>query len=653
GTVADRLLQPGRVVGEDPHRPPATPSLTPTLEKSMDARSACWFVVLPDRDLLPGLLDRLRSRSRPAAFRVVPHPSGRPWLVGCWSDDEVTVCSVGEVRLAVAGTCSLSAAELALRARRIRATADIEAALSGAHGSFHVLASVAGRSYVRGSFSGKGRVYRAEVDGGVLCADRAATLARLTGAEVDTAQLALRLAGYSVPHPLAGGALWRGVSAVLPYEAVELEPEGGARTLRWWQPPEAELPLREAAAGLREALERAVALRVGPGEVVGADLSGGMDSTSLCFLAAEAGARLVAVTLDWSAPGNEDRRYATHAARHLPHIEHVVFPSADLPAHFTGLDERLDPGDGPVPVQRDRLQQRYLAQEMRARGAGLRLSGHGGDHIVQPPPSYVHGLLRRSPVSGMRHVTGLRARHRRPLGATVKALLDGRSYASWLTDTAGRLRMPAAWQDFGWGLSPGLPPWASEQAVELCRAQLCAAARDGVEPLDRERGRHAWLAAAQRAGLIDGHLSHHAALMGLPLHSPFCDDAVIEAALAARPHEAASPWSYKPLLAAAMDGLVPAPILRRTTKDHCGQEWQEGVRRNRRSLAAWAEDSRLVAAGVADEEALGRALLAPALLTGGAGELEATLSVEAWLRDVEHQEALDEARETNGAPTAR
>jgi asparagine synthase (glutamine-hydrolysing) len=264
----------------------------------------------------------------------------------------------------------------------------------------------------------------------------------------------------------------------------------------------------------------------------------------------------------------------------------------------------------------------------------------------------VHGLLRRSPAAGLRHAAGQRARYRRPFRTTVEALLDRRSYASWLADAAEQLRLPAVRADFGWGVAPRLPLWASDQAVELCREQLRAAARDAVEPLHRERGRHAWIAAAQWAGLTAGHLGHHSALAGLPVHAPFCDDAVIAAALAARPHEAASPWSYKPLLAAAMDGLVPEHILRRTTKDHCMREWQDGLRLHRRTLATWAEDSRLVAAGLADEEALRRALLSPGLLTGGAGELEATLAAEAWLRDVEHQEGPDHMREMNGAPTA-
>ncbi|WP_436956101.1 asparagine synthase-related protein [Streptomyces sp. SudanB182_2057] len=603
--------------------------------------------------MAPGLVGLLREIAGSAAVRVLSHASGRPWLVGCWPDEELTACAVGDVRLALAGTCSLNPAELAARARQITDAAHIEPVLSGVHGCFHVLASVAGHTYARGSFSGQRRVYRAEAGGVTVLAGQSRVLARLTGAELDTAQLALRLSGDTVPHPLGWGVLWRGVHAVLPGTAVELVRDGEVRTRRWWDPPEAQLPLEEAAAGLREALERAVALRVRADEVVGADLSGGMDSTSLCFLAARAGARLVTVTMNAGASTNEDLRYATQAVGHLPRVEHLVFEPADLPAHFSGLDERVDLGDEPSAVVRTRVEQRYLAERMRARGARLRLSGFGGDQVIQSNPSYVHGLLRHSPAAGLRHAAGWRARHRRPLGAVMRALLDRGSYAAWLAEAAGLLRTPVTADDLRWGWRPHLPPWASEQAVQLCRERLLAAARDATEPLHRERGRHTWLAGAQSGGRLAGHLAHCGQLAALPYHSPYCDDAVIAAALTARPHEATSPWSYKPLLAAAMRGLVPEAILCRTTKDQFGHEWQGGLRRNRDTLAAWAEDSRLVAAGLADEDALRRALLSPQLLTGKTAELETTLGVEAWLRSLEHQHTPHGTRETNSAPTTR
>ena len=605
-----------------------------------------WFVVLPDREIHPDVMRRLRQR----AAQVVAHPSGRPWLVGTWSPGELTVAVAGEARLAVAGTCSLTAEELTVRAGRLRGVAGVESALSPSNGSFHVIASVGGRTYVRGTLSGERRVYLTTVEGGIVCADRARTLAWLGGAQLDTAQLAVRLAGLTAPHPVAGGALWRGIHRVIPGEALHLDPGGQWRTARWWHAPEGELPLSEAASALRQALSEAVALRVRPGEVLGADLSGGMDSTSLCFLAAEAGAHLVTATLHWSAPGNEDHAYARHAAEHLPRSEHLVFPAAELPAHFTALDDRRDPGDEPSAALRDWAQQYHVAEAMRARGAVHRLSGHGGDHVVQPPDTYVHALLRRSPLMGLRHAAGLRARRRWPLVAGARMLLDSRSYGAWLAGTAERLRAAQERRVVraprGWGQQLQLPPWASGQAVGLI-GELLRSAAQGVEPLAAERGRHAWIHQAQEAGRIAGHLAYETAAGGLLVHSPFCDDAVINACLAARPHEAATPWSYKPLLAAAMRDLVPARVLHRTTKDHCGVEWQQGLRTHRRDLAGWAEDSRLVAAGVADEELLRRALLSPGLLRGGSAELEATLGAEAWLRDLEAHPVprhLNEAR---------
>jgi asparagine synthase (glutamine-hydrolysing) len=59
------------------------------------------------------------------------------------------------------------------------------------------------------------------------------------------------------------------------------------------------LPVAEGAEGLRQALLDAVASRIRPGEAVAADLSGGLDSPSVCFAAAAAGADLR--TVRWSA----------------------------------------------------------------------------------------------------------------------------------------------------------------------------------------------------------------------------------------------------------------------------------------------------------------------------------------------------------------
>ena len=61
---------------------------------------------------------------------------------------------------------------------------------------------------------------------------------------------------------------------MLPGDSYVLLADGRARTVRWWSPPEPELPLAEGAARLREAMTAAVDLRVAGRDLVSCDLGG-------------------------------------------------------------------------------------------------------------------------------------------------------------------------------------------------------------------------------------------------------------------------------------------------------------------------------------------------------------------------------------------
>ncbi|MBB5915994.1 asparagine synthase (glutamine-hydrolyzing) [Nocardia transvalensis] len=599
----------------------------------MRAGTQSWFVAAPDSPT-GDTLARLRTR----AVHVITHPSGRPWLLGRWHADELTLASAGNTLLAVIGRSAVSPAELETHARKVRGIADLATTARTLHGSFHLAASLDGTCYLRGTASGSRRCYYTTVDGVTLCADRARTLAWLTDAEVDVRRLAAHLAYPVLPYPLSGRSMFRGVHAVAAEAAVVLERDGGHRTPRWWHPPPVHPTLDEGAAALRDALHDAVALRARPGEVMGADLSGGMDSTSVCFLAARAGARLVTATLHWSAPGNEDRAYADHAADRLPGIERLVFPAAGPPGLLAGLRDRHDPADEPMGIVRDRAQQRAIAELMVAQGASCRLTGHGGDYLVRPHVLYVHGLLRRRPLAGLRHLEGLRARGRWSLGASIHLLSDGSAYSDWLTAASAPLRDTATAPAFPptpgeWGERFRLPAWVDDDAATVVGALVRSAATEAA-PLSDDRGKHAWIHQIQEAGRGARILAHVAGTTGLETDSPFCDDAVVDACLSVRPEHARDPWSYKPLLAKAMDGIIPPRIANRSTKDHCTEEWFAGLRAHRRELMDWVEDSHLVAAGIVDETALRRAVASPAVLTGGFTQLDNTLGAEEWLRDL-------------------
>ncbi|GAB3982620.1 hypothetical protein GCM10029978_086810 [Actinoallomurus acanthiterrae] len=67
----------------------------------MNGSGDTWFVALPDREGTADAAAALRSR----ASQEVPHPSGRPWLIGCWSPDELWLARAGDVSVAVLGQC--------------------------------------------------------------------------------------------------------------------------------------------------------------------------------------------------------------------------------------------------------------------------------------------------------------------------------------------------------------------------------------------------------------------------------------------------------------------------------------------------------------------------------------------------------------------
>ena len=170
-----------------------------------------WFVVLEDHESAGPVGAALRAR----ATGELSHPSGRPWLLGCWPEGTVTTGQAGDTKLAVIGQHAVPPGQLADAAARIRAVADLDGLAASLVGSAHLVASVAGRVRVQGTVTGVRRVFHASIGGAAVAADRADVLAGLLDAGLDEQRLALHLLEPHILYPLAGQPVWQGV-AVLP-----------------------------------------------------------------------------------------------------------------------------------------------------------------------------------------------------------------------------------------------------------------------------------------------------------------------------------------------------------------------------------------------------------------------------------------------------
>jgi asparagine synthase (glutamine-hydrolysing) len=608
--------------------------------------TAGWMV-LPDRP------DARQVAAQWPSPWMVGHASGSPWLVGSLDQDEVTLAMVGSLRVAVIGLCPVTATRLTDLVTRVRTAAELDAVARALPGCCHLVASIAGVVRAQGTVTGVRRVFHTRIKGVPVASDRADVLAMVAGSGVDEQMLAVRVAcGPQVPPPVGERSFWRGVRALAPDHYLRIDPSGTVGEVRWWHPPEPELPLTVGAGAVRHALETAVAARrPGPGRL-SADLSGGMDSTSLCFLAARAGTPNL-VTLRWAEAdvANDDAVFAAHAASGLRQAEHVVLPQAEMPGIFANAGDSGDI-EAPYRFTRTLARTRHSARLLAAHGAREHLAGHGGDELFHGPPAYLHPLLRQRPFTAITHLRGYRALHRWPLAATVSGMVRRGDLGAWWHQQAHQLTtgpLPRRTPPLGWGHPLRAAGWVTPVAAEATRAVLHATG-DQARPLAADRGQHVTLSILRMMGPAYRQLARVFTPAGLRLQLPYFDDRVIEAALAVRQHERRTPWRYKPLLAEAMRGILPETIARRCTKGETGEDLRVGLRRHLGDILDLFADSALATHGLINPDVLRRQLLTPQADHAVVFALEDLLGCETWLRAAQVPTSPRRHRATATAP---
>jgi asparagine synthase (glutamine-hydrolysing) len=531
------------------------------------------------------------------------------------------------------GRCPVTAGELLARIAQLRTISDVEKVVRGLAGSYHVAASVGGQVWVRGSAAGSRLVFHVRLEDTTIAADRADVLATAIGADLDETQLALRLLSLPPPYPVDSRSPWRGIESVRPDHGLLIEPDGQTRTSRWWSPPD---PVRTAADGasyVGQALTAAVDSCTAGGGTVSADLSGGMDSTSLCFLAARGPAELV--TLHWTGddPANDDSDWAARAGAELPGTHRVM--ASRLALWYEDLagevSVRAAATEEPGVWVRDSAR---WAVGAATTGARLHLVGGGGDELFTAPPQHLHSYVRSDPLAALGRIRRLRAVHHVPLRPLLRGLADRRTFVQWLTNWGAQLDGPAppgSHFPLAWGPELRMPPWATPEAINVVRGLVREAAEGNPEALSPERGQHMAIASV-RATARNIRLVNQAYATGPEAVAPYLDDAVIEAALSVRVAERNAPARYKPVLADAVSSVVPAFVLGRSTKGEYSADLYRGLRQNREAMVDLFADSALARAGLVDADLVRTSLLGLHPGTGMMQFLDGTLGCELWLR---------------------
>ena len=196
---------------------------------------------------------------------------------------------------------------------------------------------------------------------------------------------------------------------------------GRIRTERWWRPeqlPELKLANdRDYEEALRSSFESAVRCRLGTDELIGSQLSGGMDSSAVTATAARLLAsqsrRLTAFTAAPAAPvPDEPNRFvdewplAAALAAMYPNIDHVRVANDDSPL-LDALELREAAQDGPVLNPSNTVWANGIERAARDRRIAIMLVGNMGNMTT----SYDGGELLAAQVRGANVLGALRTIH--------------------------------------------------------------------------------------------------------------------------------------------------------------------------------------------------------------------------------------------------
>lgn len=415
--------------------------------------------------------------------------------------------------------------------------------------------------------------------GGLAFASELRALRHAPGVNVavEPASLARYLVYEYVPAP---ATMWTGVFKLEPGTRLTWTAGAAARVDRYWALP---LPVsadagRERSAEwagneLRETLRASVRQRLVSDVPLGVFLSGGVDSSAIAALAAEArGGDIDTFSVGFDVPGFDESEHARTVARFIGsrHHEERLSPAALMeliPRLGTLLDEPI--GDGSIVPT-------HLLARFARRHVTVALGGDGGDELFAGYPTF----------QAERLATLLWDRAPRVVGQAATGL--GRLTASMLPSSTGYMspafklrqflrgapageggapspeRRHQAWLgSFEPGqaldaLAPGVRQRAGQNLYDVVDARMAEC------PARDPRDRVMWFYA--RGYLGDGVLTkvdRATMAVGLEARAPLLDTRVIELACRVHPSLRLRGLTTKYLLKRAVRGLIPDAIIDR------------------------------------------------------------------------------------------
>ncbi|MGW7264543.1 albusnodin/ikarugamycin family macrolactam cyclase [Streptomyces sp. NPDC054842] len=571
----------------------------------------------PDGPTIAGLLPTAQAPApAPAPRGATPLWPGEPlfWSWGPWHPGEVRTVQHAHTRLAAVGQCL--ADDVTMRQ-------DLRLAVQDGHwerltrwpGAYLLIVlHEDGHVTAYADPAGQFPLYYGHHSRTTVLSTRARTAAALSGAtnRIDTAAIAADIFCPAVPELVEGRTTYDGIRRLGGGQAVTITPSGA---LTHWTyedlAPDPDTRFEDSAAELRSALTRAVSLRADIAPRTTSDFSGGLDSTSLAFLAARTTGRPPLDAFVYHHPDAPagDLTHALTYAGSAPTIRLAVTRGTEDSLPYSGLSEH-GPADQPDPAAVIGARQRLRLDHIAHGGPGIHLTGEGGDALLAAPPAYLGDIAA---TAGLRRLLRdgralARIRQLSPAEVVLRARRLARTpLHQAMAELAARIEEPLdhppQWLDaVAWWPSPGpeaawLTATARRHLAELAdeRARSAGAAHHSAHATP---GTRAVLCELRTSAAAQTQFTSTARAFGIWPHAPFLDGEVVRACTRLSLHHRIDPFTAKPLLASALTGLVPDSVLHRRTKGDYAAENYRGARRSAARIKARLGRSPLADLGI-------------------------------------------------------
>lgn len=390
-------------------------------------------------------------------------------------------------------------------------------------------------------------LFRSERGGVIALSSRAASIARHGGYDPD--YIADFLVGGS-SH--SGKTIWAGVRPVNPGTFLRVG-EGTTGESRFWSArdfvPGPAGDEREQAERFHELFFNAVADRVSDGRTTWAQLSGGLDSSSVVCAAEQLHAGRIAGTVTFvdTLSDGDERRFsdlvvARHGLRNETFVDYWAWQDGDGGPPFT---------DEPNPFYPFFSRNERMCQVVRSAGGRVLLSGAGSDHYLSGNMHYLTDL-----VAGGRLIAAARELVSWSVALRSSFWRLARSHAvNPFLPQRLRYRSAKAWQLIPAWLEPG-----------FVQRMGMAGRMPMVRNLDAQGGSRFARTIANEVARLPAFVSRGPFEEGLEMRFPFLSRPLLEFSLQLPPTMRTRPHRNKWVLRQAMRGVLPEEIRQRSGK---------------------------------------------------------------------------------------